>query len=206
MKQATRVTSTSESIIDLIFVSDPNKICQSGTITVGLSDHYMTYCTRKTTKVQNNKHKTIKIRSMKKYTTESFHEKLKAVNWSEIFNTENIDSAWNCFKQLFRSVIDDIAPFKEIRVKQRSEPWFDTELRDLIQKRDKALSDFNKNKDPCLYYYYKKLRNKVQYEIKKSKSIYYKQKVEENIKNPKKLWGFLKDLGAGEKCSTKSIV
>ena len=146
----------------------------------------MTYCTRKTIKGQINKHKTIKIRSMKKYTTESFHEKLQAVNWSEIFNTENIDSAWNCFKQLFRSVIDDIAPFKEIRVKQRSEPWFDTELRDLIQKRDKALSDFNKNKDPCQYSYYKKLRNKVQYEIKKSKSNYYKQKVEENIKNPKK--------------------
>ena len=31
VKQATRVTSTSESIIDLIFVSDPNKIYQSGT-------------------------------------------------------------------------------------------------------------------------------------------------------------------------------
>ena len=66
VKQATRVTSTSESIIDLIFVSDPNKICQSGTITVGLSDHFMIYCTRKTTKGQINKHKTIKIRSMKK--------------------------------------------------------------------------------------------------------------------------------------------
>ena len=66
MKQATRVTSTSESIIDLIFVSDPNKICQSGTITVGLSDHLMIFCTRKTTKGQINKHNTIKIRSMKK--------------------------------------------------------------------------------------------------------------------------------------------
>ena len=39
---ATRVTATCKSIIDLIFVSDPDKISQSGVIELGLSDQFGT--------------------------------------------------------------------------------------------------------------------------------------------------------------------
>ncbi len=140
----------------------------------------------------------------KNYTTELFHEKLNAVNWSDVFNSYDLESAWVTFKNLFVTILDDIAPFKQIRVKQRSEPWFDTELRNLIQERDKMLIKFRKSKDHFFYSKYKVLRNKVQYKIKRAKSKYYQDKVEENSNNPKKLWGFLKDLGAGKSCSKKS--
>ena len=43
----TRITPTSESCLDLIFVSLGDKISQSGVINIGLSDHFLTYCTRK---------------------------------------------------------------------------------------------------------------------------------------------------------------
>lgn len=204
IKDATRVTPTSETCIDLVFVSDINKICQSGVITVGLSDHFINYCTRKTIKGQINKHKTIKIRSMKNYTTTIFHEKLSAVDWSEVFNSTSVEHAWSTFKKFFVAVLDDIAPFKQTRVKQRSEPWFDNELRCLVQERDRMLLKFRKTKDRSFYSQYKVLRNQVQYKIKRAKAKYYQDKIEDNSKNPKKLWGFLKDLGAGKSCSKKS--
>ena len=48
----TRATDSSSSCIDLIFSSDKNKISQSGAIPIGISDHFMTYCTRN---VKNNR-------------------------------------------------------------------------------------------------------------------------------------------------------
>ena len=118
-KQTTRVTPTNKSAIDLIFVSDPQKVYQSGAVTFGVSDHFLTYCTRKNTKQIS--HKTIKIRYMKKFTPEKFQSMLKNVEWDDVFNCENVEKAWNVFKRFLLSVIDEIASIKQIRVglKQR---------------------------------------------------------------------------------------
>ena len=44
-------SSTNESNLDLIIVSDHHeKVCQSDFISIGLSDHKLTYCTHKVTK------------------------------------------------------------------------------------------------------------------------------------------------------------
>ena len=63
--EPTRVYINKESAIGLILVSDPDKTCQSGVLGVGISDHMLTYCTRKVTRAYVNKHKTIRIRSSK---------------------------------------------------------------------------------------------------------------------------------------------
>ena len=180
INKPTRVTPTSKSANDLIFVSDLQKVCQSGVVTFGVSDHFLTYCTKKNTKQVFNKHKTIKIRSMKKFTTEKFQSMLSNVEWDDVFNCENVEKAWNIFKRFLLSVIDEIAPIKQIRVKQRTEPWFSAEIKDLIHDRDKALHTFRKTKNSGYYSDYKMLRKKVQYEIKKAKTQYYKDKIEDN--------------------------
>ncbi|KAL4221235.1 Alpha-(1 6)-fucosyltransferase [Mactra antiquata] len=68
----TRVCDKSSSIIDLILVSDECKISQSGVLNVGISDHSAVFCTRKVTKEAINKHKNIKVRSLKRYSKDSF--------------------------------------------------------------------------------------------------------------------------------------
>ena len=198
IQQPTRVTPNSESTIDLIMVSDRQNISQHGVIPFGLSDHYMTYCSRKVSKAQIGRHNTIKIRSLKNYTTSIFIDKLNAVSWSNVTNCVDVETSWSNFKSNLTSVIDDVAPEKTIRAKQRSEPWFTSEIRELILQRDKVLKEFNKTKDPSLYSQFKILRNKVQYEISKAKTHYYKDKVEDNKNDPKKLWRILNDLGTGK--------
>ena len=51
ISEPTRSCPTSESTINLIMVSDHEKISQSGIIDIGLSDHTVIYCTRKLTEV-----------------------------------------------------------------------------------------------------------------------------------------------------------
>ena len=55
IRDYTRVTNTTKSIIDLIMVSDVDKISQQGVLPSGLSDHLIIYCTRKTAKSLLNK-------------------------------------------------------------------------------------------------------------------------------------------------------
>ena len=50
--------------------------------------------------------------------------------------------AWNMFKDYFLGVVDELAPVKEIRIKQRTEPWMNADILELITLRDKAFFTF----------------------------------------------------------------
>ena len=56
---ATRVTSTSSTLIDHVLSNTSENICQFGTLSLGLSDHCFVFATRKVIKGQINKHYTV---------------------------------------------------------------------------------------------------------------------------------------------------
>ena len=76
IKEPTRIENK-ESIMDHIICSFEDKISQSGVLPLALSDHFLTFSTRKTKKVFSNSYNTITVRSMKKYSKEIFCEILK---------------------------------------------------------------------------------------------------------------------------------
>ncbi|KAK3085363.1 hypothetical protein FSP39_002164 [Pinctada imbricata] len=191
----TRVTSSSCSIIDHILCNNKEKICQSGVISIGLSDHFLTYCTRKSVKSFYNKHNNVKVRSMKNYDKDVFSQKLCEANWEKCFIAEDVNDAWIVFKNIFSETLDAVAPIKEIRLKQRTEPWITSDILEHIQLRDKLLYQFKKSRTEEDYSLYRKARNQVQYMCKSAKSNYFNDQVEENRNNPKNLWNQFKKLG-----------
>ena len=62
----------------------------------------------------------------------------------EYFN--DVDIAYSDFIQRITSVINKIAPFKEIRIKNYSHDWFDGEILDKIILRDKCHKKFKVSK------------------------------------------------------------
>ena len=205
--EPTRITPTSRTIIDLILVSDPAKISQSGVIEIGVSDHFLTYCTRKITKVLYHKHNNVKIRSLKNYNRETFEQRLKDATWSEVYSCESVEGAWLAFKSRFQTIVDSLAPLKEIRIKQSTAPWITAEIIHTRSERDKALRKFKHTNYECWHNMYLHLRNEVQYKTKAAKANYYEAQVEENKNNPTKLWQTLKSLGTSSrsKCNSKNI-
>ena len=63
-----------------------------------------------------------------------------------------------------------------------------------------------KNKDPASYSDYRRLRNKVQRDVRKAKANYFKDKVEEYKSDPKTLWHQLKSLNYSSKNKDQSNV
>ena len=207
INKPTRVTETSASCIDHIFVNKSEKVSQSGVIESGISDHFITFCTRKINNEILNKHNTVMARSMKNYCSEVFIEKLKEVNWENVFRCSNVNDAWDSFKTMFLEVIDNIAPVKEIRVKGRTEPWMTSDILEMIYERDQILTLANKNKSIIeLRKHFNVVRNKVSDKIREAKSNYFSNKVEENKNDPKSLWKQFKSLGYSNKTKEKSRI
>ena len=205
---ATRVTKNSSSLIDHIYTNETRKISQSGVIESGISDHFITFCTRKILRGQIGKHNTIKIRPMKNYSKEIFVDLLKGYDWNLVCQVkDNVNEAWEKFSTMFTQVLDDIAPEKEIRIKGRTEPWIDAEIIELMQERDRALFNANRNKsDSELRKRYNRLRNKVIKQTRKTKSKHFCEKIEENKENPKLLWRQLNSIGYSNKSKEKSKI
>ena len=142
IKHATRTTCSSSTLIDHILTNSREKISQSGVIDIGISDHQLIHLTRKLHRMKSNTHKQIKIRSLKNYTIESLNRGLRMINqfpWLWI----DVDIAYSDFSQRITSLINKIAPFKEIRIKNYSHDWFNGEILDKIIVRDKHLKKFN---------------------------------------------------------------
>ena len=208
LKKPTRVTSTTESLIDHIYTNDRSKISQSGVIESGISDHYITFCTRKILKNPIGKHNKINTRSMKNYSQDSFTDSLNEKDWS-LVNREKYDVniSLEKFCTMFIDSIDDVAPEKEIRIKGNTEPWIDEESLELIRQRDRALFKSNQNKsDYRLKTKFRELRNKATRVNRKKKAKHFQNKVEENKDNPKKIWDELKTLGYSNKSREKQSI
>ena len=204
--EPTTITPKSRTIIDLILVSDPAKISQSGVIEIGVSDHFLTYCTRKITKVLYHKHNNVKIRSLKNYNKET-EQRLKDATWSDVYTCGSVEGAWLAFKSRFQTIVDSLAPLKEIRIKQSTAPWVTAEIIHKRSERNKALRKFKSTNYECWHNVYLHLRYEVQYKTKAAKANYYEAQVEENKNKPTKLWQTLKSLGTSSrsKCDTKNI-
>ena len=207
IKEVTRETDSSSSCLDHIFTNNAEKCCQAGVIKSGLSDHYITFSTRKIIRGQIGKHNTVKIRSLKNYSTEEFLNKLHEVDWSSVTECDNVNDAWENFKNIFTPILNSIAPIKEVRIKSRTEPWMDDRILQMLRERDRLLILSNENKtNKNLRSLFNATRNKVQREIKKAKANYFKNKVEENQHDSKKLWGQLKTLGYNYKVKDRSKI
>ena len=96
IKEPTRVTLTTSSVIDHIATTYARNIIESGVHKISLTDHYMVYCIRKFNGAIEKGHKMIKTRKMKNFEKESFLGDVSSVCWEQMFNeTDEINALVN---------------------------------------------------------------------------------------------------------------
>ena len=69
----------------------------------------------------------------------------------------DINAAYSHFMQVITSIIDDIAPLKEIRIRNNTQEWIDEEILEGMRIRDKLLSRFRRTKSHIDHVNFKKL-------------------------------------------------
>ena len=100
--------------------------------------------------------------------------------------------AYENFIQKEIEVTDNLIPSKNKHLKGALQDWFEAEIMEKINEKDKL---FKKFKKPCLHIdkgNYKKARNEVQKLMGTKKKAYFERKLTEYIAKPKELWKNLK--------------
>ena len=100
------------SILDHVLASFPNRVSQSGVIDIGISDHQLIYCTRKTARIKGYCHKQITFCSLQNYSPEIYEEALRKLSFLNYELFDDIDTAYENFIQKVMAVIDNLAPNK----------------------------------------------------------------------------------------------
>ena len=86
------------------------------------------------------------LRSLKHYTVNVFVEELQKVNFSNYEHFSCIDAVYTDFLKKLMKVVNEIAPSKEIRIKNNTHEWFDREISELIYTCEKLFLKFKKSK------------------------------------------------------------
>ena len=205
IQEPAHITSTTSSLLDHIMTNARWKISQKGVINVGLLDNQLIYCTRKILRTKANMHSQTRVRSLRKYAPELLIKELKKINFlNYIFSNVNI--AYLDLVEKISSVVDKIASFKDQRIKNNTQDWFDNDVTKAIKLREKRFKQLKSTKLHIDEDLYKEAKYHAVKLIKQKKSQFYKEKLKENIGKPKELWKALKSLGLPSKKGTISNI
>ena len=135
-----------------------------------------------------------------------FVEKFEKVNFANYERFSCIDTAYTDFLKKLKKVVNEIAPSKEIRVKNNMQEWFAREIAELIHAREKLFLKFKKSKLHTDEKNYKKVKYQLQNLIRKKKREFYETNLRQKTNKPKELWKTLKSMGLPYKAVTASNI
>ena len=184
--EPTRVTNTTSTLIDHVYTNDDRTITSCGVIQIGISDHYMTYISRKSGRNRRQDQATCTRRDWSKFNADCYQRDLAQTPWHVINKLADPDQMLAVFTDQLQTVIERHAPMKASRHKLRASPpaWMDEEIRRLIRTRNRL----KKSNDPD----YRRTRNKVTNLIRVKKKEYTAKLIlESGSKDTRKLWDHL---------------
>ena len=133
--QPTRVSNNTSTLIDHIYVNNPELYAHSGQLEPGLSDHVLIFTARKRAKLCKSK-TTIIIRDYKHFSQINFLHSIQNEDWTDLFNSTDVNEAVSIFNFIFLKIVNEHMPFRKIRVRERSAPWVTSEFLSILDLKE----------------------------------------------------------------------
>ena len=190
--QPSRVTATSATLIDNIFVNKLDISSTGGNITSSISDHFPQFTSFDFS--NNSELKANRFgRTFKNINWDEFEKDLQNVDWANSFQNKNSDESTKFFYNTLCKLLDEMAPVKKLTKKEMNlqmRPWINQDILANIHERDKLYHAVTNARDPTrkstLFSEFKKKRNEILTATRKSREEYYAQFFQENKNNIKK--------------------
>ena len=205
--QPTRVTATTATLIDNIFINDMAVSSTGGNITTTISDHFSQFAALNL-KPKNIASQDRRGRSYRNFNHDEFDKELLNINWELLFRNKNCDEKILIFLDKINRLLDEMAPIRKLTKKEmdlKQNPWLTTGILKSIKARYYIYKKFLNAKDPLrrqnLFREFKIKRNLITTLIRSSKSQYYKDFFAEHSNNAKKTWEGIRNI---IKVSTKN--
>ena len=119
VNEPTRVTNTSQTLIDHIYTNTEENVQCVHAERLCLSDHYGVFCNRKSqSNISKNSHQIITYRSFRNFEENRFLNDLYSVPWEIIEQFDNLDDIVSSWNALLLEVLDRHAPIRHHRIKK----------------------------------------------------------------------------------------
>ena len=119
VKNPTRTTETSSSLIDHIYTNCEENISRVHVGKFSISDHFAIFGNRKlNVQIKNKEHHAITYRSFRHFDENLFCKDLSEVPWEIIATFDDVDDMVQTWNRLFLEIVDKHAPIKQHRIKR----------------------------------------------------------------------------------------
>ena len=199
--QPSRVTNTSATLIDNIFINDMVSKSKGGNLVSSISDHftqfsYLDFCPKKRPNALPKFG-----RSYKKFSHSEFSNELNKIDWLQILHGKDTDSKMESILTITNQILDKMAPLKKLTRREanvQQVPWLTMGILKSISARDllhkKFLREKNLVKKNSLFSLYKIKRNMITNLIRSSKKNFYQNYFQEHQSNAKKTWEGIRNV------------
>lgn len=205
VKEPTRITKDSRTIIDLIFANS-NKIVQV-THEPKITDHAWLKVELSVSKSES-KYRELSARNYKGFDVDKFAILVKnKLQEKQGCQCECMGVSERA-KKLVNGMVDALdvmAPKKKFRIPKiwEGKKWFSDEIREAADRRDKAYRKARYEDTEQNWSQYKIERNAVVKVIRDKKKEYYENMIDSNKNNPTTMWKTLKEIIRGEPAGIK---
>ena len=110
---------------------------------------------------------------------------------------DDVNEEFSIFHEKVSKCVRNHVPLIKLgrkKISLHSKPWISVRTEQMMVKKDKYLRKFNRTISLDMEYLYKKFRNKVVSEIRKSKNDYYFQYSTKHKTNMKLLWSGIRSI------------
>ena len=183
----TRVTRNTESMIDLLYTTNPEMFDRMVCHDLGISDHSLILGAINSTTGQRAQ-KFRQVRCYGKCNLDKLLQELKAAPWHIMDRFPSMNSKWEFWKATFLNIVDANIPLVKTRVRDKSMPWISREIRMLMRKRSYQCTKAKKSKKAEDWARYKTLRNEVTTKLRQAKLSYFTELSNKPPTFCKKVW------------------
>ena len=138
IKEPTRVTETTSTLLDLLITTDTSKITASGTFDPGLSDRCLIYGIIKLTRSRTSP-KYINAKNYKRVNVDRLKHDFSTAPWSAIEAFEDVDDVAWAWETLYKDIISEHIPQRRVEIRSDNLPWMNSHIRKIMNKRYKVL-------------------------------------------------------------------
>ena len=178
ISEPTRVTQTSQSLIDVILTSNEDLVKCNKVLYTTISDHFLVSCELNLKRPRSDP-PCITTRSYKTFDPEAFSKDISSVPWNTVGILDHVDDQVSMFNSLFLEVLDQHAPktFKAIHKKSRV---ISPEIKTLMSQRDSLHKTARQTGQSSDWQAYRSIRQQVKAEIRSSETKIIREEINSN--------------------------
>jgi len=192
----TRITNTSETLIDNIFTNNLSTEHSSGILIADVSDHLPIFTLLNEIRVPKKSGKRYVFkRKINNETIANLNRNLSEESWSNIYGCSDVNKAYGEFINTFNRHYHNCCPITKYRTSHKNEkPWFTKGLKNACRKKNNLYYRFLKTKSTVDEVKYKTYKNKLTQILRRCERNYYDECFEKAKGDMRASWKLINDL------------